>query len=418
MFPLQREQERETLLRSGRSIDVLQTATEHLIADPADGILYCDVCTNGPPARGASGVYTYDFSLGSSFPFDEKLPRPFTNMRHAVLEHFTSGAHKANVKGAQEKEAAREVRAAKCRDVNFRVLRTAYSVLKHSEPQESFERQIVLQHRNGIDMGDIGHSKKTMSKARDSFSKTILEQLKTHFQEQPCVAVTADKVTINRRTVDITAVTTLVPGAAPGSMIQTFVVGAPVVTAHDGASQARQLQETLAAVGLTSCDQLSSIAADGQYHKNHVPELLVKNIHRDDPTSPARPPCVPAVWDSSHLINLADHDAQDHASGEWVRSTVEKMTELTKKFSHGKGNEDLRQAAEETGLQLLQPKLWSTTRFSAHAAEVARTFLTNVPAMRVTLRRRLEEAKTGIAAAEARTALRTLQGKRPRFQWA
>ena len=65
---------------------------------------------------------------------------------------------------------------------------------------------------------------------------------------------------------DTTAITTVVPETPVGSMIQSVVVGAPVVKERDGDGHAQQLLETVGSLGITGTEQLSAIAADGQAH--------------------------------------------------------------------------------------------------------------------------------------------------------
>ena len=80
----------------------------------------------------------------------------------------------------------------------------------------------------------------------------------------------ADKVTVNGKTMDITAVTTVVPEAPPGKMLQTFVIGAPVEANCSGSEHARRLQTTVRILGTTHIEQLAVIAADGQVHHNRA----------------------------------------------------------------------------------------------------------------------------------------------------
>ena len=100
-----------------------------------------------------------------------------------------------------------------------------------------------------------------MVKARDMFYQPVLTSLSEHVQKQPCVALSAGKATVNKRTVDVTAITTVVPEAPFGSMIQSFVVGAPVAKERDGDGHAQQLRDTVASPGITRTEQLSAIAA-------------------------------------------------------------------------------------------------------------------------------------------------------------
>ncbi|XP_043200760.1 uncharacterized protein LOC122371027 [Amphibalanus amphitrite] len=237
-------------------------------------------------------------------------------------------------------------------------------------------------------MGNINHSRMMMDTARTAVCQTLLSNLKEHVESQPCVAVLADKVTIARRTVDITAIQTLVPNAEPDHIFQTFVVGAPVVKNHDGEALAADICSTLSEVGVTNTEKIAAVAADGQFHHNGVPQKLARLLE----SSSGCP--IPAVWDQAHLMNLAESDARKHCNSRWVRDTIETVTEVNKMFSIGKGWEDLRRCGEDMGEPVLRPKLWSETRFAAYAAEVFSVFRRNEKQLRAALRRkRMEETR-------------------------
>ena len=189
------------------------------------------------------------------------------------------------------------------------LLRTAYYVLSKSLSQTSFV-ELVLQHMNDLNMGNINHSKAFMSQARDMFYQQVITNLTEHVQRQPCVALSADKATVIERTVDITAITTVVPEAPGGSMIQSCVVGVPVVKERDSNGHAQQLQGTFASLGITRTEQLSAIAADGLVHHNRVPTKLLRAMS----VGSATPACLPRIWDGAHLMNLADLDARSATS--------------------------------------------------------------------------------------------------------
>ena len=52
-----------------------------------------------------------------------------------------------------------------------------------------------------------------MIKARDTFYTAVLDKIASVVDGEPCVAVMADKVTLNKRTVDITVINVVVPEA-------------------------------------------------------------------------------------------------------------------------------------------------------------------------------------------------------------
>ena len=269
------DQVSDVLFRSGRSIAALQTAAEGFLTWNESGtFLHCSVCVPDPKDVKSfySGVFKYDQSLGTSFDPREPMPKRFTSVRESVAKHFRSKAHHEARKAVLEREGAERSRTEADNNAAARVLRTAYLVLKKSLSHLLFEELVVLQHLNGASMGNINHSRMAMATARSAFCEATLQKLKEHISEQPCVSVLADKVTVARRTVDVTAVLTMVPEAEPEKLFQSFVVGAPVVQEHDGGALANDIKTSLEAVGVTKTEQIAAIGADGQYHHNSVPE--------------------------------------------------------------------------------------------------------------------------------------------------
>ncbi|KAF0311054.1 hypothetical protein FJT64_018091 [Amphibalanus amphitrite] len=215
-----------------------------------------------------------------------------------------------------------------------------------------------------------------------------------------------DKVTINRRTVDVVAILTVVPEAPASSMLQSYVVAAPVVKLHDGASLAKEIQEALATIGVTKTEQLAAIAADGQYHRLGVPEKLLSSM-RAEGQERSGPACVAAIWDSAHLMNLAEADARkEHL---WVQETIKVITEISKRFTYGKGLEELMDTGKQMGIRTKRPKLWSGTRFAPHAATVLGAFLHNWEPMKAVLRERLQTETRKEYAAEILGDLKKLK---------
>ena len=78
-------------------------------------------------------------------------------------------------------------------------------------------------------MGSINHSMTLMAEHQLPFSSVPPDMPKAHIAAQPCVSVCADKVTLNRRTIAIVAVITVVPGDPGTGTLQSFVIDAPVV---------------------------------------------------------------------------------------------------------------------------------------------------------------------------------------------
>ena len=397
----------DTLFRSGRSLAALQTASEGLLVScEAGNLLHCSVCVPDPTdqKKHHSGIFKYDATLGLSFDPSVTMPKRFTSLRDSVAKHFRSAGHNEAKQAFVEKDERDRVRSEANNSAASHVLRTAYLVLKKSLSHLLFEQLIVLQHLNGAAMGNINHSRMMMDTARTAFCEATLSKVKDHIENQPCVSVIADKVTVARRTVDVTAVLTLMPEAEPDHIFQSFVVDAPVVKHHDGESMASDIRDSLAKVGVTSAEKVAAIGADGQYHHNAVPEKLVQLLEKENGDT------VPAVWDQAHLMNLGEGDARKDSCAAWVRDTVDMVTAVNRRCSVGKGLEELIRCGEESGKRALRPKLWSETRFAPHAEQVFSVFRRNLEHLCSVLEKKLREETRPAHLADLRKELVTLRG--------
>ena len=408
----------EVLFRSCRSIDALEEATNcELISLPGFNVLHCSVCIPefDPDHHLLSdkvlGVFHFDFDSGTSFPSKsgrqgEALPVSFKTLRLAVKRHFEGTLHRKKKSQKTESDALEKGRFAAENSVAGRVFRTGYHVLKKSLPHLAFEELVTLQHKNGADMGSINHSTGLMPQLRLHISDVMRDMLARHLSAQPCVAVCADKVTVERRTIDIVAVISLVPNAHAGDVIQSFVAAAPVVKDHQGGELAREIAEVLAKVGVTHPDHVAAMCMDGQYHHLKVPERLLSIMASSDPQIQTEP-CVVPLWDGSHLLNLAEKDARTTRGCEWVNSTIDHISHIVKRHVMGKGLETFLTAAKETGASVLKPKLWSETRFAPYAARTLNAFERNAPTFQHILSRRVS---TGTADRSEEADLNRLKG--------
>ena len=406
------DEERDTavsdvLFRSGRSIAHLEVGASHdLLSSTEEGLLYCKVCvpsldTSQSGDGKVCGVFKYDFLNGTSFRKDEPLPVAFKSLKRNVSIHFGSATHKQAAATASKKAVNIAGAFAKNVNVSRRALRTGYHVLKKSLPRAAYEDLVVMQVRNGLNLGDLNHSGSFITTLRDQVHTVMLGRITRFVNEQQCVSLVVDKITLWKRTLDVTAIVVTVPQAPEGSIVQSLVIAAPVVTDGSSDSLAKEIAGSLALVGVHHPDQLASICTDGQYLRGSVPAKLLQEM-----TAAAEPdrrsrPAVPAVWDPAHLLNLAEDDARKKFK--CVQDAVQLITSVTKRHMYGKGFEALMSCEEAT----LRPKLWSETRFAPHASRVMKTFISNEAAMTTLLS---EQTDTGRADASAHRDMHLLRG--------
>ena len=401
----------ELLMRSGRSIAALQAATNHVLTSAPDvGLLSCSVCVTASPTAdqiGTAGVFKYDFGQGSNFADTQSLPLSFRHLRNAVKDHFCGPRHEKAALAKREADELTKGRFARNNSAASHVLRTGYFVLKRSLPRASFEDLIVLQSENGTRVGNMNHSSMFVPKMCLQFSAVMSDMLQKFIEQQPCVSLCADKVTVAKRTVDITAVVAVVAEAPLEQMIQSFVIAAPVVKNHSGDGLAEELCRSLTKVGVTHSDKLAAVCMDGQYHHNRVPEKLFKRLNATDPRFDTAPSVV-VLWDGAHLLNLAEDDARRADGCAWVGKAISQVTAITKRYTVGKGLERLLSAGEDRGEPVMRPKLWSGTRFAPYAAKTLEVFLRNLNVMKEALEQQIQAGDTD--GSEQRD-LRLLQGQ-------
>ena len=400
-------------IRLARGVPDLLTASGGLLSATATGNgLFCTVCAKDPvqsDGQNAAGVFTCGMEM-KTYSHSEHLPASFRSLKDTIKRHFSSDRHHRAEEAAKRRDEHMTRRNEESGSVAMHVLRTAYYVISKSLPHTTFEELVVLQHQNGVNMGDLNHSKMFMAKARQAFAQEVKEKMKDHIAEQPCVALMADKVTVNGKTMDITAITTVVPDAPTGKLLQSFVIGAPVVSNCSGSEHAKQLQATAGELNITHTEQLAAIAADGQVHHNGVPKKLLAEMNSAN-SLPASSAYVPCVWDQSHLVNLADADARNSDRCTWVKECIDVVTRVTKRFKYGTANVALFDAGRHIRRKVLHPKLWSETRFAPHASAVLHTFANNVPVMVHALQTRIAAETRAAVVQEMKEDLKVLKGE-------
>ena len=116
-----------------------------------------------------SGIFTYDFSLGTDFTQSNKVPSQFRNLKKAMQRHELTLSH---LKELDKRRDEQDVSQA----VKNKLLRTAYMVFKHSFQHEHYELLVHLQTMNGVKLGGKNHSFHVVPKMRDAIHRYFLKQ--------------------------------------------------------------------------------------------------------------------------------------------------------------------------------------------------------------------------------------------------
>ena len=416
----------EAHINAARDMDsLLRAVSDHsLIAVPEHDIMVCKLCVPdfSPETKldssktNVHGICRYAFSVGTAFPRPAVIPKPFSRLKESVKHHLASKRHveakQKHVRDAEHALSREKSNRSACRNS----LMAAYHVIKHSMAHVMYEKTIVLCNMTGSGMGDLCHSSAQMHRFRDAFCDVILDGVARHVDRMPCVSLVADKVTVQHRTIDVRGIITIVPKAPCDQLIQSLVIGAPVVAHHDGDSLAQEWVETLTALKVNDTDKLAAICTDGQYHGADVPAKFLAKLQSRHPDYAARskPPSVPCLWDGAHLVDLGESSARREVSCLWVQNVIDSISRVVKRFSYGKGQEMFRTASSRMGVETRGLLLWSETRFSPYAASVIEAFMTNIPVLVSALEDQLAESSStsgrSAQSAEQRKDLQLLKG--------
>ena len=403
-------------------MDVLLDCAPVLKCSSDHNIIWCKTCLpqydpscdGGKTHANTVGLFRYNFSEGINFQRPQHVPRVFSQLKDALKSHLSGKKHRDNTAARSHEEEREARRSADGARIAKNVLRIAYKVLFYSLPHAMFETMVFTNHLNGARVGDICHSATQMQRYRKAFCDEVLNSVANHIAYSPCVALVADKVTVMHRTIDITAMITLVPHAPPESLIQAFILGAPVVADSDGSSLAEEWLATARASGINSAEKLSAICTDGQYHHGSVPSRFLKLLQdsESDYAKRSKVPSVPCLWDGAHLLQLADGDARkSNGSCAWVSEVVGITTRVNRRFKYGKPYEEFLRTGKALGVKTRAIQLWSETRFAPHAANVVQAFVTNMPVFIATLEAQLESSRlTASVVTEIREDIKTLKG--------
>ena len=215
-----------------RDLDALvQASAQQLRCFTEQNVIVCTTCRPGfDPSqvegnRSLLGIFNYDMSNGTSFYKPKQLHPEFTQLRRALRSHFAGASHRKNEDEKKRHREESQKQREKDNSIAFRVLRTVLHVLKKSLSRQEFEELIVLQNINGLNVGDLCHSGSQMVRFRDAFSASVLRAVANHVRQCPCVSWVADKVTVNGRTLDITAIIAIFPEAGPTSSFRAWSSG-------------------------------------------------------------------------------------------------------------------------------------------------------------------------------------------------
>ena len=175
--------EHQQLLKEARSLDDLEALG--FIHTPEMEVLQCGMCCKGASYSAELGsqfgFFVYSASEhGLSFREKDILPQPFRSLKTRLREHMGSTTHRDHLKQKADQQLRGDRLLSRNKEVGLRVGRTAYHVFKDGLSLHQFEALLLLQQRNGTDMGEINHSRMFASRLRPHMAAAIKDGVSQH----------------------------------------------------------------------------------------------------------------------------------------------------------------------------------------------------------------------------------------------
>eukprot|EP00112_Aurelia_sp_Birch-Aquarium-sp1_P013875 Seg2973.1 transcript_id=Seg2973.1/GoldUCD/mRNA.D3Y31 product="hypothetical protein" protein_id=Seg2973.1/GoldUCD/D3Y31 len=271
-----------------RSIADITNKFVEFVDDEKHSLLICKVCL---PSSGENcnignhqtpGVFDYSGEKDRYQSDDVECTQKFRNLKRSLKRHLEAQSHLKNLEVASVSEAQQARIERRERLVGHHIGKICYYLFKKGRPDTDFPDLIVLHSMNGLDVGEINHSKVFPAKFLPFVAKEVEGRvtnfLNTRMEQTgflPAGKVCADKATSKHRTRHFISFITVIPDSE--SVIQPIFLDVPLVKTHSGPEITNNIIQVLNAFNIIP-EQYLGGAYDGQYFHLHVPELLDKHF--------------------------------------------------------------------------------------------------------------------------------------------
>ena len=362
------------MLLTCRSIHSIVKLFPELEYVEEDGCLYCRICCPGmsgnqPASRGATvlGTFNYDPNNGLAFSMNETLPLQFRHLKSHLKDHLKDQGHKANVETKQKQDEDRVKFQFRNQSIGMRLARFCYTGYKKGRSYADYEDEILQAVKNGLDVGDINHSKDFPMQFRPFVAAEIHSRTTSFMITRskktgllPPLNICADKGTNFHRTRQFITVVTVVPDS--DEVLQVIYIGQPVVENHDGNGIAASIKSGLDLFKIHPT-QIEGASFDGQYFHLSVPQHLASQYGLNAST-------FISTWDPMHRAGLVDAAIRKDETFCWLITVQMTCQSIFKKFNWGKNYELLVKACKILDTPMASLKNFSETRFANYARRV------------------------------------------------
>ena len=244
--------------------------------------------------------------------------------------------------------------------IGMRIARLCYAGYQRGSSKRNFEQDIFILVLNGVDLGNINHSKEFYSEYMPYVSNEISGQVKRFFKSRleqtgfrPPLNLQADEGTNCHRTRQFTSVVTIVPDSP--SLLSVIYLGQPVVKKHDGPGITESIFTELQTLGI-QVDQLEGGNFDGQYFHLDVPGHLQDQMHLSEEFL--------STWGPMHKGGVVDTHISEDTNFSWLVGIQTICKGIYTTFNWGKNYENFLEVCKDLDIEAKKLTNFQMTRFA------------------------------------------------------
>ena len=294
---------------------------------------FCEICfgdTHPNFENLSPGLFIFDTTVDNKDP-----TRNFRNLKINIKKHLTENKfHKEKQEILKNKTKLFENLKSRQEKVGLNIFRIRYNAIKQGKSLQTFESDITQAHLNGVDVGDINHSRRFAA----GLDKAIYETMKDDLQKNMNTVLDAtnnkrpagivfDKMTPNKRTGQIHGLIIPVPENPLGSnLVEALMLDVPVVRHHDVESLAVYVKDVFTNSGCED-EQFEGMGVDGEYIKKGVKRKFIEMIEIENMNTEEKDLWLTARWEPAHQLELTTKDIRKLYAFVWLDLNIGKGLE-------------------------------------------------------------------------------------------
>ena len=208
--------------------------------------------------------------------------------------------------------------------VGMNVFRERYQGIKQGKNRVDFEEDMLKAKLNGLDVGDINHSRKFAKSLDDAIYDEVKYNIKKNMEmeldatkKKRPAGLLMDKMTPNRRTGQIHAVVVPVPeNPLSQNLLKAVMLEVPPVLNLSAEGLATTAKKVFNEAGLQD-EQLEGIGWDGEYVKKGVKGKLLDLLYVFGMNRDEMDIWITQVWEPAHQLELTTKDIKSDPLFAW-----------------------------------------------------------------------------------------------------